>query len=213
MLTTSLLIILGLFLGIVISAPVGPVNVLCIQRTLQHGFWGGVATGLGAVIGDGILASAAAFGIKAISGVFVTHELYIEIIGGLILLAFGIRLFFIEPAIAVAPEQKSALSNNATIIPRTLFLTVTNPGAFFGIFTLFGWVEASVGGLDEYVNSFVLVVSVMGGSLLWWCGLSWLIAKIRHCLNEERLSHINRAAAAILILFSILLFAQINGTQ
>lgn len=211
MLTTAVIILLGVCIGIVISAPVGPVNVLCIQRTLQHGFWGGVATGLGAVIGDVLLAFVAAFGIKAVSGVFETHELQIEVLGGIILLIFGMKLYFTQPVLCVGSEEKSALTNNTSIIPHTLLLTVTNPGAYLGMFTLFAWVEASVGGLRDYVNSSALVLSVMTGSLLWWFGLSWLISKVRHRLNKNRLKLINRGAASILIIFGLILFAQING--
>lgn len=211
LLTTATLVPLGILLGIIISAPVGPVNVLCIQRTLHKGFWGGIATGLGAVIGDGILAAAAAFGIKAISGLFKTHELQIEIIGGIILLAFAAKLFFTKPVMAVEPEHKSALRSNTSIIPQTFFLTVTNPGAFLGIFTLFTWVKSSVGSFTDYFSAAILVLSVMGGGVIWWCCLAWLISTIRHKLNEDWLRLINRAAAATLIVFGLLLFAQVSA--
>ena len=204
MIITPITIILGLFIGLIVSAPVGPVNILCIQRTLQRGIWGGVAAGLGAVIGDGLLAATAAFGIKAISGVFETHQEQIKLIGGFILIFFGIRLFFKKPIIFETVDDMAKLRRNAGAIPQSFFLTITNPGALIGMFALFSAVASWLGGLDSF-NALVLVLAVMLGSFAWWFGLSWLISIIRHHLNEKRVRLINQMAATLLIFFGAVL--------
>ncbi|MGH1351390.1 MAG: LysE family translocator [Methyloligellaceae bacterium] len=207
MLVTPIVIIIGLLMGVLIAAPVGPVNVLCIQRTLQSGFWGGVAAGLGAVLGDGILAATAAFGVKAVSSVFMTHQMQIQAVGSIILLIFGGQLFFKKPVIAEQVDEMAKLVNNADAIPQSFFLTITNPGALLGIFALFGALASWLGHFDS-MNAFVLVLAVMAGSMAWWFGLSWLICIIRHHLNEKRLRMINQFAAGFLILFGLSLLGK-----
>ncbi len=207
MLVTPIVIIIGLFIGVLVAAPVGPVNVLCIQRTLQSGFWGGVAAGLGAVLGDGILAATAAFGIKAVSSVFETHQMQIQAVGSLILFGFGAQLFFKKPVIAEQVDETAKLVKNVDAIPQSFVLTITNPGAFLGVFALFGALASWLGHFNS-MNAFILVLAVMVGSMAWWCGLSWLITIIRHHLNESRLRMINQFAAGVLICFGLILLGK-----
>ena len=91
------------------------------------------------------------------------------------------------------------------IIPQTFFLTVTNPGAILGMAAMIGGLGSLIGGLNTYPEALLLVASVMGGSLLWWLGLSELIATIRHKLTEGRLKLINRIAGAVLFAFGLIL--------
>jgi threonine/homoserine/homoserine lactone efflux protein len=207
-LSTIQLVLTGLGIGILVAAPVGPVNILCIQRTISRGFLGGLAAGLGAVIGDGLLAAIAAFGMTAISDVMVGHSLQIQFIGGLILVAFGVALMLATPAMAISPGQKSHFWDHTGVIPQTFFLTVTNPGAILGMLAIFGGLGSLIGGLASYVEALVLVVSVMAGSLLWWIGLATLITKIRHKLTEGQLHVINRLAGTVLMGFGIVLIVQ-----
>lgn len=207
-LTGTQIVTTGLVIGVLISAPVGPVNVLCIQRTLERGFWGGVAAGLGAVLGDGLIASAAAFGLTAVASFMSGHKQTIQLVGGLILVAFGLRLLYARTKVAVAPGTESRLSTNAGVIPQTFFLTVTNPGAILGVFALFGGLGSLIGGLRDYTEALLLVAAVMGGALAWWCGLARLIATIRHKLDERRLRAINQVAGVVLIGFGAGLLAR-----
>src|ERR1700761_5771946 len=85
-----LIIPIGLIVGMLIAAPVGPVNVLCIQRAIERGFWGGIAAGIGSVMGDALIALCAGLGVGSISGVVETHRAVIQLIGGLALVAFGL---------------------------------------------------------------------------------------------------------------------------
>lgn len=230
---TTQLVFSGLIVGVIIAAPVGPVNIVCIQRTLERGFWGGFAAGVGAVLADGLIATVAAFGITAISGVLANHRLAIQLVGGVIMIAFGVKLFTAEPKLATkqratslaqlrrivegVPERlRPALRlpiwrilPHAGIIPQTFFLTITNPGAILGLFAIFGGLGSVLGGINNYIEALTLVFSVMAGSLLWWAVLSRLIEKLRGRLNEGRLKIINQVAGIVLVAFGGLLFAQL----
>jgi len=199
------LVLAGVVIGVLMAAPIGPVNVLVIQRTVARGFWGGLAAGIGAVLGDGMLAAIAAFSIKAISEVMVTYADAIQLVGGLLLIVFGLGLLFKSPALTIPLGQKSRLLEHTGIIPQTFFLAITNPGAILGMATMIGGLGSLIGGLNTYLEALLLVVSVMGGSLLWWLGLSELIATIRHRLTEGRLKLINRIAGVVLMGFGLVL--------
>jgi len=226
--TAVYLMLAGLVVGVLIAAPVGPVNVVCIQRTLERGFWAGFAAGLGAVLGDGLICMVAAFGITAISSTMAAHKLKINFIGAAVMIAFGLKLILMEPKVMATATTNMArlrrivelipdflrptlrlsvwrIMPHATVIPQTFFLTVTNPGAILGMAAMIGGLGSLVGGLNTYVDALLLVAAVMGGSLLWWLGLSELIATIRHKLTEGRLKLINRIAGAVLIAFGLIL--------
>jgi threonine/homoserine/homoserine lactone efflux protein len=230
---TTQLVLSGLIVGVIIAAPVGPVNIVCIQRTLERGFWGGFAAGVGAVLADGLIATVAAFGITAISGILANHRVAIQLVGGVIMIAFGVKLFTAEPKI-VGPQVGRSWSElrrivdrvpeplrpalrfsiwrvvpHAGIIPQTFFLTITNPGAILGLFAIFGGLGSLLGGINSYAEALTLVFSVMTGSMLWWMGLSRLIDKFRGRLSESRLKIINQIAGVVLVIFGGLLFFQL----
>ena len=191
------------------AAPIGPVNVLVIQRAVSRGFWGGLAAGLGAVLGDGVLAAIGAFSIAAISDVMVAYGDPIQVIGGVLLLAFGIALLFCRPVITTPVNERSHLLEHTGIIPQTFVLTVTNPGAVLGMAAMIGGLGSLIGGLNTNIEALILVAAIMGGSLLWWLGLSELIATIRHKLTENRLNIINRVAGSLLFAFGVALLIEV----
>lgn len=209
MLSGIQLVLAGLGIGVLMAAPIGPVNVLVIQRAVSRGFWGGLAAGLGAVLGDGVLAAIGAFSIAAISDVMIAYGDTIQTVGGLLLLGFGLALLLCRPVLMTPVDERSHLLEHTGIIPQTFILTVTNPGAVLGMAAMIGGLGSLIGGLNTNIEALILVASVMGGSLLWWLGLSELIATIRHKLTEGRLNVINRVAGVILFGFGVALLAEI----
>jgi len=198
------LVLAGIFIGLLLAAPIGPVNVLVIQRAATGGFWAGLAAGIGAVLGDGTLAAVAAFSMRAISDLMLAYRGPIQLIGGVVLVIFGLGLLFAKPAPSCAPGKGMPSWEHAGVIPQTFFLTVTNPGAILGTAAIFGGLGSLIGGLENNFEALLLVAAVMGGSLLWWLGLSELITTIHHKLTEERLKLINRVAGVVLIAFGVL---------
>ena len=211
LLPNPLIIPVGVIIGILVAAPVGPVNVLCIQRAIERGFWGGIAAGLGAMLGDGLIALCAALGVGAISGAIAYHRMTIQVLGGMVLLAFGLKLYFATPRftpVVTGEEHKETLRDFVWDIPQTFLLTITNPGAVLGLFAIFGGVSTFVE-VESYVDALTIVAAVMGGSLAWWVGLSHLIGRFRHRVSEERLRLINQIAGLLLSVFGVLLVGEV----
>ncbi len=211
MLPNPLVLPIGFVIGILVAAPVGPVNILCIQRAISRGLWGGVAAGLGAVLGDGLVAFSAAMGVGAISGVVNYHRTAIQVVGGLVLIGVGWRLYATAPAIEEGSENgngNGSLLSYLWDVPKTFLLTITNPGAVLGLFAIFGGISTFVE-VTGPVEALLMVGAVMAGSLSWWVGLSYVVARLRHRLSFDRLSLINRIAGLALVVFGLVLIGEI----
>ncbi len=201
----------GLIIGVLVAAPVGPVNVLCIQRAIERGFWGGIAAGLGAVIGDGLIALCAGLGVGAISGAIAHHRNAIEIIGGLALLAFGAKLYMTAPKLTPAvmiDDANTSLKDFIWDIPQTFFLTITNPGAVLGLFAIFGGISTFVE-VQSMIDVLTMVAAIVAGSLAWWIFLSNIIARNRHRFDARKLGLINRIAGLLLLVFGAVLIGEV----
>ncbi|MBS0289027.1 MAG: LysE family transporter [Proteobacteria bacterium] len=199
------LFIKGFLIGLSIAAPVGPIGVLCINRTLSAGLVVGLLSGLGAASADAIYGCIAGFGLVAVSKFLLSQQTIIQLVGGAFLLYLGIKTFFASP-------QARAISDRATTLwqdfSSTLFLTLTNPAtiiSFIAIYTSLGIVERNA----NYMEALVIVLGVFLGSLAWWCILSSSISHIRHKLSEVVLMWNNRFSGLILIGFGF--FSLISG--
>ena len=203
-----LIIPVGMIMGLLLAMPFGPVNLLGIQRAVERGFFGGMAAGLGIMLGDGLIALAAAMGVNAISGAIRQYRTAIQIIGGVALLGAGIKLFLTRAAVvAEPPTKKASLRDYAWDIPQTFFLTITNPGAVLALVAIFGGVSSFVE-IESYVDALTMVAAIMGGSFLYWFFVSQFIAAIRHRLDVVRLGQINRIAGLVLIGFGGVLIGE-----
>jgi len=209
-----LVIPIGLVIGVLVAAPVGPVNVLCIQRALERGVVGGVIAGLGAVLGDGIIALSASLGVSAISGAVETHKEMIQLVGGGALIVFGLSLWFKAPQTigAISSVRDVPLRAYAFDISKTFFLTVTNPGAVLGLFAIFGGISTFVE-LRGYSDALLLVAAIAAGNFAWWLFLSLLIGRFSQRFEGRSLMHINKIAGVLLIVFGSLLVAEVFAVQ
>ncbi len=198
----------GFIIGILLALPIGPVNLLGLQRAAERGFVGGMAAGLGIMIGDGLLALCAALGVNAISGALRDYRTAIQIIGGLALIIAGAKLYFTKPVFMSAGDaEKATLKDYLWDIPETFLLTITNPGAVIGMIAIFGGVSSFVE-VSSYIDAFVMVAAIMGGSFAYWVVVSQQISSFRHLLDEARMGIINRVAGLILVGFGGLLIAE-----
>lgn len=208
---SPLIIPVGLFIGVLVAAPVGPVNVLCVQRAIERGFWGGLAAGIGSVLGDGLIALSAGMGVGAITTAVELYRWIIQTIGGLALVAFGVKLYYTTPRLIMpaGPETEGTrLKDFAWDIPQTFFLTITNPGAVLGLVAIFGGVSTFVE-VKTTIDVLLMVAAIMTGSLLWWIGLSNLISRHRHRFDVAHIGLINRIAGVLLGVFGALLVAEV----
>lgn len=212
MLVNPLIIPVGIFIGILVAAPVGPVNVLCIQRALSRGFVGGVSAGFGAVLGDGLVALLAALGVSYVVGLVEHYRFAFLVAGGLVLIAFGWRLYVTKPKFIPTGngDHRHDIGAYAWDVAKTFFLTITNPGAVLGLFAIFGGIGSFVQ-LRGPVEALVMVGAVMVGSLVWWIGLSYLVSIFRHKFNLQRLQKVNQIAGIALALFGFVLFLEVGA--
>lgn len=197
-----LFLIKGIVLGVSIAAPVGPIGILCIHRTLAKGMIIGFISGLGAATADAIYGSIAAFGISAVSVFFLDHQSYLRIIGGTFLLYLGYTTFKSRPAkVAANASGEGPLGAYAS----TLFLTITNPLTIMSFAAVFAGL--GIGAIGEnYISSVLLVTGVFLGSMLWWLTLSGMVNVLRHNFNQQRLKLVNQLSGLIIIGFGIASF-------
>lgn len=206
-----LLLPVGFVIGILVAAPVGPVNILCIQRSLERGVAGGIVAGLGAVLGDGLIALMTALGVGRITSAIAVYRDVIQLIGGIALAGFGVMLSNTKPRLVAEPPTRvewSSLRDLAWDIPKTFALTITNPGAVLGLAAIFGGVSSFVE-VKSTAQALWLVAAIVLGSLSWWVFLSMAVGRIRHRVNEARLAQINSAAGLLLVLFGLVLVGEL----
>lgn len=189
----------GLLIGLSIAAAVGPMSILCIQRTLDKGQLYGLVSGIGIATADGVYGSIAAFGLTAITSFLVNLQGWIRIIGGLFLIYLGVRTLLTRPAERAA----SAKANNFVgAYSSTLVLTLTNPLTILSFIAIFAGI--GVGGASaNYLSASTVVLGVFLGSTLWWCFLTGSISLLRSRFTPRWLLWINRVSGAIITLFGL----------
>jgi threonine/homoserine/homoserine lactone efflux protein len=191
------LLLQGLVLGFSIAAPVGPIGVLCIRRTLAEGRASGFISGLGAATADAIYGSIAAFGLTVISSVLVEHRVWLGLIGGAFLCYLGIRTFLARPSSQAAVVHGQGLVG---AYASTFFLTLTNPMTILSFAAIFaGFVRGSNG-----LSSIMLVLGVFLGSAMWWLMLSGGVGLLRAQFDLNVLRWVNRISGIIIIAFGII---------
>ncbi len=161
-----LLILSGLAIGIIVAAPIGPVNLICIRRTLAFGPLNGFLSGLGAAIGDSVFGIVTAFGLTAIAQLIKGFYVPLQIVGGLMLIGFGVHTIFAKPKKRELDEVKGADKGASTLvgaIVSTFALTITNPATLFGFAALFAGLGSLIGEKPRFAEAAILVGGVAGG--------------------------------------------------
>lgn len=203
-----LIVTVGLLMGLLLALPFGPVNVLGLQRAVQRGFFGGMAAGLGIMLGDGLIAFCAAMGVNAITGAIREYRVAIQIVGGLALLGAGVKLYLTPLVISTEQQAENAgLRDYAWDIPQMFLLTITNPGAVLGLVAIFGGVSSFVE-VETHLDALLMVAAIMGGSFLYWFLVSERISRVRHSLDRVRLGKVNRLAGLVLVAFGWILIGE-----
>lgn len=190
-------LIKGLLIGLSIAAPVGPIGVLCIRRTLAKGLISGLVSGLGAATADAFYGAVAGFGLAFISNFLISQQFWLRLIGGVFLVGLSIKIFLSKPSRETeSNEDNAAVGDYAS----TLFLTLTNPATILSFAAIFaGLGLGSTNG--SYLSASVLVLGVFSGSALWWLILSGGVNALRRKLNEKALAWVNRISASIILTF------------
>ena len=189
----------GLLIGFSIAAPVGPIGVLCIRRTLADGRAAGLVSGLGAATADALYGCVAGFGLTLISNFLVRQQWWLGLLGGLFLCYLGGKTLLSKPA-----EQAASAKGSGVLgaYASTFFLTVTNPVtilAFAAIFAGLGLANTR----GNYGAAAVLVLGVFLGSAAWWLLLSGGVSLLRERFTATGLQWVNRISGVIILGFGL----------
>lgn len=198
-----LLIIKGILVGVIASAPMGPVGILCIQRTMQKGRSYGIATGAGAALSDIFYALLTGWSMSFVMD-FIDNPQYIfwlKLIGSIMLFIFGVHMFRTDPrkCIRRSSNKKGTLLHNFT---TAFFVTLSNPLIILLFLALFNMLTFVIPG--NFIGQCVGYLSIIGGAMLWWLGLTYVIDRMRNSFGIRGIFHLNRTIGAIVLVASIL---------
>jgi threonine/homoserine/homoserine lactone efflux protein len=200
------LLIRGLICGVIIAAPVGPVNVLCMQRTIEKGWRSGVVSGLGSAMADTIYGAIAGFSISFVIAFLIREEFWIRLFGGFILIGIGILYYFRKPQKLEKTPEKTEHSD----IASTFLLTLTNPTtvlSFLAVLAALGLAQRRSWGLTLFV-----VLGIFAGSMVWWIVLSTIVNRLRHKFNDRTLLWMNRIGGLAIGAFGVITLLLAHST-
>lgn len=193
----------GLILGFSIAAPVGPIGLLCIRRTLTAGRMAGFFSGLGAATADAIYGGIAGFGLTFISSFLIARQNWLNLGGGVFLCYLGLKALMAGPATLKMAGKTYGLTGAYV---STLFLTLTNPATILSFAAIFAGVGLTGTGGD-YMTAGLLVLGVFSGSALWWLLLSSSTRLLQDKIRPSWLHRINMISGGLIFLFGLYVLA------
>jgi threonine/homoserine/homoserine lactone efflux protein len=193
-------------LGVIVAAPVGAIAMLCMQRTLARGRMAGYATGFGIATADGLYAAVAAFGLTAVSDVLVGAQVWVRLLGGIALLAIGVRTVLKAGAVAAASANEGSLMAEYT---SAVALTLANPQTILTFAALFA--GAGLAAQGSWLTAALTTFGVFAGSALWWLALVTLVALGRHMLTPRAVTGVSRVAGVAVVAFALWLLVGAVG--
>ncbi len=189
----------GIIIGFSIAAPVGPIGVLCIRRSLTGGRLQGFVSGLGAATADAVYGMIAAFGITMVSNLLLEGQLWLKITGGLFLCWLGVRTFMKR---RVEENLQESGKNLTASYVSTFLLTLTNPMTILSFAAVFAGL--GIGGASNSFEAVSMVLGVFIGSASWWLILSTGVGMLRNKLDPGKILWVNRASGLIITIFGLL---------
>lgn len=188
----------GIIVGFSASVPLGPIGVLCIQRTLNRGRLAGFVSGLGAAFSDTIYAIVAGFSLSFVLDVIEAQMFWLQLAGAGILIAMGVKIFLTNPAVQLR-RQKNKNTSLIQDFVSTFIITITNPLAIFLFIAAF----SVVGGEKQFDMQLLLVSGVFIGAASWWLTLTSLVGLFRKKINLRRLYWINKIAGSTIVILVV----------
>ncbi|GLV55618.1 lysine transporter LysE [Dictyobacter sp. S3.2.2.5] len=190
----------GLLIGLSVAAVVGPMSVLCMQRTLHRGFRYGLISGLGVASADGLYGCIAGFGLTVIASFLVHQQGWVRLVGGLFLVYLGIKTLLTRPAEWAA--SIASVGGWAGAYLSTFLLTLTNPMTILSFAAIFAGLGVGSGN-SNFVSALLVVLGVFLGSALWWLFLTGGISLVRGRFNARWLLWINRLSGLVITIFGV----------
>ena len=193
------LIAKGLIIGILVSAPMGPIGMLCVQRTLNRGRWHGFFTGLGAMFSDFIYALVMLAGISIAEDFFTKHDILLQIAGSAILILFGYKVFKNNPLKGWTPDFQEGDTRYMRDFFTSFLFTLSNVAILLVFITLFARFQFNP--MEHGLYGLSLALGAIGiGALAWWFFLTLLVSNLRKHFNRKGLIFLNKSVGTILVL-------------
>lgn len=195
------LIVKGLIIGIIVSAPMGPIGVLCVQRTLNRGRMHGFVTGLGAVVSDLIYAVVTGWGMNFVIDFIEAHRTIIQLCGSVFLFIFSYYVFRSNPLKQLS-KQSIKTKPYWTDFVSSFFLTLSNVAIIFfyiALYARFNFISPEHPVIFETIG----IVCIGIGAIMWWLFMSWLVHKLRERFNMRGLKLFNILLGSILVIIGI----------
>lgn len=203
----------GMAMGFAIAAPVGPIALLCIQRTFSYGLFSGLATGLGASFVDALYGLIAAVGLTTIMALLQAHKAGIQVVGGLLLVLLAVRILTKLPSSSSLTIEKLDHRHSVKELLgdffSTVILMITNPVAILLFLAIFSGLNIGDGAEESKRAVFFLVAGVFAGSMLWWCFLIGVISVFRERMSSKLLRWANIISGASIAGFGIAIALQV----
>jgi len=185
----------GFLVGVIISAPIGPVGALCIQRTMNNGWLSGILSGIGAAVGDSIFAVAAVFGLTYISGILDERQAWFRIAGGIILLYFGLRVYLSKPRNCLEGDISV---NHFGTFGSAFLLTISNPLVILSILAIFA-VLGIVNPSTSYYSTVLLILGVFSGAMFLWTITCHILSNYRNRIGNRGVLLVNKITGLFIL--------------
>lgn len=194
----------GIIIGLFISVPLGPIGMLCIQRTLNRGQKYGIITGLGATASDLLYTIISLFFLSFVLDFIEQYRMAIQITGSLILVIFGYFIFNSHPSAQPKPSESRQFTMFGDFI-TSFGLTLSNPLVLFVLIAIFAKFEF-ITNKSTLAEISIGIISILSGALLWWSILTFLVSRFRMKLNLKGLRTLNKITGVIIVLIGIIGF-------
>ena len=205
------LLLTGIAIGLAVTAPLGPVNILVIRSAIWRGFLVAFLVGLGAVAADVLYAAAAAYGISWVSHLIEAYARPLLVVGGVLLVVTGVWLA--RKRLVLAPVEADE-PQAAKLVGKMLAafgLTISNPGEFFGFLAIFGTMSGMLRLHDDWTRPPTVIAGVAIGGIAWWLFVSFLVSRFKDRISERALARIGRWTGVLIAAFGFALLLEALG--
>jgi len=189
----------GLAAGLIIAAPVGPVNVLCIQRTLEKGWKSGIVSGLGAAFADTLYGGIAGFGISLVINFLIREQFWFRLIGGIVLMGIGV-MYYREKSASLSARKVDSSAHSDFV--TTFLLTATNPTTILSFLVVLA--TLGLGAQRPLWQTSLLVAGIFGGSMAWWIVLVTGTNSLRDKVTDNSMRWLNRVGGLAIGAFGLI---------
>ena len=202
------LLLAGMAIGLAVTAPLGPVNILVIRNAIRRGFGAAFLVGLGAVVADVIYATAAAYGISWVSHLIEAYARPLLVIGGLLLVVTGVWLARKRLEISAVEAEEPQAAKHIGKMLAAFGLTISNPGELFGFIAIFGTMSGVLRLHEGWARPPTVIAGVAIGGILWWLLLSYLVSRLKSRISGRALERVNRWTGVLIAAFGFALLLE-----